>query len=158
MSRDEDDELEIISPGQLPMRRDNPTAHVAKDWEAVLVDARLDMTVETPEKNQQAPVMEALGEASRLFPKDAVTEYVSASAFLSFEDWRELYLGLFSNSLDEDKRKVLLSVTVKPGVTITPQDGETPTAPPRRRAAGLARQPSPGRLEPCALVSGGRRH
>ena len=111
----------IISPGQLPMRRDDPTAHVAKDWEVVLMVYGLDMTVETPEKNQQAAFMEALGEASRLLPKDAVTEYVSASAFLSFEDWRELYLGLFSNSLAEDKRKVLLSVTVKPGVTITPQ-------------------------------------
>lgn len=121
VSRDEIMNSKIISPGQLPMRRDDPTAHVAKDWEAVLMVYGLDMTVETPEKNQQAPFMEALGEASRLLPKDAVTEYVSASAFLSFEDWRELYLGLFSNSLDEDKRKVLLSVTVKPGVTITPQ-------------------------------------
>jgi hypothetical protein len=59
--------------------------------------------------------MEAWAEASRLVSKDAVTEFICATFSLSFEGRRDLYLALFSNGSDEDKRNLILSLKTKAG-------------------------------------------
>ena len=115
VNRDEIMNCKISSPGRLSIRSDDPTAHVAKDWEATITVIGLDITEGTPEKNQQKLTMEAWAEASRLVSKDAVTEFICATFSLSFEGWRDLYLALFSNGSDEDKRNLILSLKTKAG-------------------------------------------
>ena len=110
VSRDEILNSKIISPGQLSLEPDAPAAHVAKDVEATVMVHGLGITEGAPEKNQQALMLDALAEARRLLTKDADTAFISALFFLSFEAVRDLYLGLFSDRSDDDKRKLLLSV------------------------------------------------
>jgi hypothetical protein len=115
VNRDEIMNSKISSPGRLSIRSDDPTAHVAKDWEATITVIGLDITEGTPEKNQQKLTMEAWAEASRLVSKDAVTEFICATFSLSFEGRRDLYLALFSNGSDEDKRNLILPLKTKAG-------------------------------------------
>ena len=100
----------IISPGQLSLRPDDPAAHVAKDVEVVVMDHGLGITGGTPEKNQQALMVDALVEIGRLLSKDAESKVLLLLIVLSFEAKRDLYLGLFSHRSDDNKRKLLLSI------------------------------------------------
>ena len=93
------------------MEPDHSDAHDAEDFEAVAQILGLEITEGTPEKNQQALLIHALGEASRLLSKDAVGGFLSALAISSFEERRDLFLALFSDSSDDDKRKLLVSVS-----------------------------------------------
>lgn len=101
----------IVRPGRLAMEPDHSDAHDAEDFEAVAQILGLEITEGTPEKNQQALLIHALGEASRLLSKDAVGGFLSALAISSFEERRDLFLALFSDSSDDDKRKLLVSVS-----------------------------------------------
>lgn len=100
----------ILSPGQLSLRPDDPAAHVAKDVEVVVMDHSLGITGGTPEKNQQGLMVDALAEIGRLLSKDVESKVLLPLMVLSFEAKRDLYLGLFSDRSDDDKRKLLLSV------------------------------------------------
>jgi hypothetical protein len=110
VSGDEIIKSKIIRPGQLSLRPDDPAAHVAKDVEVVVMNHGLGITEGTPEKNQQGLMLDALQESGRLLSKDAESEVLPALMLLSFEATRDLYLGLFSERSDDDKRKLLLSI------------------------------------------------
>ena len=112
VSSDEITKSKIIGPDQLSLRPDDPAAHFPKDVEVGVIYHGLGITGGTPEKNQQGLMMDVLVEAGRLLSKDTENEVqvLLPLMVLSFEAKRDLYLALFSDRSDDDKRKLLSSV------------------------------------------------
>ena len=90
------------------MRPVDLTAHGATRLEATVTATGLLMSEGTPEKNQLTLDIQALVEYGRLLSKDAESKVLLPLMVLSFEAKRDLYLGLFSDRSDDDKRKLLL--------------------------------------------------